>query len=542
MGSFFEQIRTIWAKLEMPQRISLVLILAAFALVAILLGYGATRPAYRVLASGLDRARTAEIAAYLDGQGVPYQVGDRESTVLVPADKLYSLRTNLAEQELLGDGSVGFELLSESSMGSSSFKEQKNYDRAVSGELQRSFKEIPGVASARVIINRPPPSPFLDDDRRPSAAVKLQMNAGRRITERQLSGVIHLVAGAVEGLSPSDVQVMDGTGLLSRGDEDPAALAASDTMEAERAKEQHLTRKAQELLDRALGPGRSMVSVAVDLDFTKRSQASSTPTESKVLRQTTTTSDEATPVPVSGGIAGTANNVEGETTPTTTTEMATKLSEQDTREYVVGKSTKSVEEEVGRVSGMTVSILLDAKDRSTTPAEGEDAEPVEVVTEFTVEEQERFAQLVLDAIGFKTALGAQQALEPDAPVADRFSYSVQSVPFAQPVTDGVAEAGAFSDISKQEILDYLRYLVAGVVALVLLFVARGQLKKGREAWEQERARREQQEQERLQAEQSREANPDFVAQEREGLRERVRGEVARDPKNAAEVMRGWLNG
>lgn len=543
MGTFLQQVRTIWSKLELPQKASLILIAAAFVLVAVVLGYGATRPAYRVLASDLDRARTAEIAAYLDGQGVPYEIGDRESTVLVPADQLYSLRTDLAEQELLGDGSVGFELLSETSMGASSFNEQKNYDRAVAGELQRSFQEIPSVASARVIINRPPPSPFLDDERRPSAAVKLQMAAGRRISDRQLAGVIHLVSGAVEGLAPDAVQVMDGQGLLSRGDEDPAAMAASDTMEAEQAKEQHLTRKAQELLDRALGPGRSMVSVAVDLDFTKRSQASSTPTESKVLRQTTTTTDEATPVPVSGGIAGTANNVEGETTTRTTTETATKIDETDTREYVVGKATKSVEEEVGRVSGMTVSILLDAKERRTVPGEGdEDAAPREEIVEYTEEEQQRFATLVLDAIGYKTALGAQQELAPDAPVADRFSYSVQSVPFARDEAAAAKPAPGIAGFALEDLVGYLRYGVAALVALVLLFVARGQIKKGRAAWEQERERREREERERARAHEGEGESSEAFQVEREGLRERVIEDVQRDPKAAAEVMRGWING
>ena len=33
-------------------------------------------------------------------------------------------------------------------MGDSSFKEQKTYDRALAGELERSFRELPGVKSA----------------------------------------------------------------------------------------------------------------------------------------------------------------------------------------------------------------------------------------------------------------------------------------------------------------------------------------------------------------------------------------------------------
>ena len=64
----------------------------------------------RVLASGLTTAQTTEIAAFLSQQGVNYKLSDRDTTVLVPEGQLYSLRNVLSEQELLGDGSVGFEL------------------------------------------------------------------------------------------------------------------------------------------------------------------------------------------------------------------------------------------------------------------------------------------------------------------------------------------------------------------------------------------------------------------------------------------------
>ena len=93
-----------------------------------------------------------------------------------------------------------------------------------------------------------------------------------------IAGVIHLCAGAVEGLSPDQVQVMDNNGLLTRGEDDPSAAAASTTLEAERAMEKHLMDKAQSLLDRALGAGRGLVQISVDLDFSRRTEAESTPT------------------------------------------------------------------------------------------------------------------------------------------------------------------------------------------------------------------------------------------------------------------------
>ena len=271
MGTFWNQLTALWGRLETPQRVSMILVAVVFAGVIAALAYGTSRPTYRVLASGLDAARTLKIASYLDSQGADYRIADNERTVLVAGDALYGLRTELAEQSLLGDGSTGFELLSEGGLGDSSFKEQKNYDRAVAGELERSFRSIPGVDGVRVIINRPKPSPFVGDDLAASASVALTMKTGR-LSRRQLAGVeVHLTAGAVEGLSHDQVKVMDQRGLLTRPDEDPGAMQASDSLEAEKAQEIHLTRKAQDLLDRVLGPGRGMVEVTIDLDFTRRS-------------------------------------------------------------------------------------------------------------------------------------------------------------------------------------------------------------------------------------------------------------------------------
>ena len=70
-----------------------------------------------------------------------------------------------------------------------------------------------------------------------------------------------LVGGAVEGLSPSDVTVVDDQGgLLS----DPAQSGAegalsSSQLRYQRAVEEHLTEQGQSMLDRVLGPGRTLV-------------------------------------------------------------------------------------------------------------------------------------------------------------------------------------------------------------------------------------------------------------------------------------------
>ena len=310
MGKFLDQVKSIWDSMGLPQRVSLVLILAVFAGLVTFIVYGASQPTWRVLATDLSAARTAEIAAFLDQQNVRHRITDNERTIMVPSADVYSLRNELASQQMIDGDSQGFKLLDTTRFGQSNHMEMRTYDRAVSGELEKSFRELNGVANARVIISRPQPSPFIRDESEPSISVKLSMKGGRRLNERQITGVTHLAAAAVEGARPDRVQVMDDNGLLSRPEEDDLSMRAGSNLELVMAKEKQLMDKAQRMLDRLVGPGRGTVSVSLDLDFTRRSQNTTRVFSPIEIENTSMSRESATPIPSRGGVAGTQSNVE----------------------------------------------------------------------------------------------------------------------------------------------------------------------------------------------------------------------------------------
>jgi flagellar M-ring protein FliF len=542
MNSLLKQIATVWSKLEIAQKVTIALVLIAFAALAVVIGYTSTRPDYKLLARDLTPAQTAEIAAYLDSAHVPYQVIDHETAVMVPSANLYKLRNDLAERQVLGDGSHGFELLDQSHLWDSTFSEHKNYDRAVQGELERSFREIPGVKSARVIIDRPAPSPFLgDEEGKPRASIKLDMKTGSRLTSRQITGVVHLTSGAITNLSPERVQVMDGGGLLTVSGQDTGAMAAQTSLDAEIARETYLTRKAQDLLDATLGPGRSQVKVAVKLDFTKRTESSSNPDLSKPLRESSTTTDERTPVVGSGGVAGTASNVEGENRTSLSETIATKTTEDVKTENFIGKKTITEEDEVGRIKGMTVSILLDYN-TVTVPKLDEKGQPTKESTterkEFTEAEKKRFEALVLAAIGFDAAKGIQLVKEPANVVGQRFTVTTQSIALWQPPSEEVVVASV-NPLGSTALKDYIGYGVAGLFAIIVLVVARGQLKRSHRAWQEaeERAREDEA------AGRTREPREDeeLAQRRRADMKETIKRKIQENPASAAVIIRKWIN-
>ena len=436
-------------------------------------------------------------------------------------------------------------------MWDSTFSEHKTYDRAVAGELERSFRELSGVHSARVLIDRPQPSPFLgDDSAKPKASIKLDMSMGRRLTERQIAGVVRLTAGAIAGLTPDRVEIMDNHGLLTQSAPDSSAMMAQTTLDAESARDNYLTRKAQEQLDATLGPGRSMVKVTTKLDFTKRTTASSDPTKSVLIKENTLTNDEKNPIVSNGGVAGTQPNVEGSPAPAGATQMGSKTTEETKNEYIVGKNTITQEDEIGCISGMTVSILLDHK--SIKVAKKDDkgqptAEMEEQRIEYTPAEQQRFRDLVLNAIGFNSAKGLALKMETAEKVEPRFSATIQSMAmYREPATE-VTQAGMIIPSMPGSLADWIGYGLSAFVALALLIIARGQLKRSHKAWSDAEARaREEEEKRRIEAQkpdvkETEKKAEELQQQRRVDLKTQIKKRVLDDPASAAQIIRRWLH-
>ena len=427
--------------------------------------------------------------------------------------------------------------------------EQKKYDRAISGELERSFREIDGDETARVIIVRAMPSPFLSEQNQSSASVKLKMRSGARLNDRQVAGVVRLTAGAVEGLQADRVEVVDDRGPLTNNEDEPGTMLANTVFEAERQRELYLRKKAQLILDRILGPGRSMVNVAVDLDFTERSEAATMVDNNNrvAVSEKTTSSEEQTPVPVSN-FAGTASNIDDPDLQTgVKSDPATKTSDDSATQYHVGQTVTKVREDIGHIRGMTVSIVLDYKPLEKKvekpAAEGEEAAATETVLErvpFTDAEKEQIQKSVLNAIGYYAALDFQKTNN-KAMGLDRFSVSTECIDMKPIPTDEVVEPESGLLVMDDAMLTYIRYGVAALVALALLFVARGQMKRSHEAWRIQKQEMEANQEQEAAARAQEENSAERQLERRLAFKEGIRQQIQSNPGAAAEVLKAWMH-
>ncbi len=202
------------AHLSIRQRI----IVAAVVLLAGGLIYALVRQQreadFKPLFTGVAPEDAAAIVQKLKESGVDYRLPDSGNAVLVPSARLAELRLSLAAAGLPKSGRMGFELFDKTSLGASEFTEHINYRRALEGELERSVMSLAAVEQARVHLTFPKDSVFVEEKEPAKASVLVKLRAQATLSPANVQAINHMVASAVEGLSPDAVSVLDMNGNL----------------------------------------------------------------------------------------------------------------------------------------------------------------------------------------------------------------------------------------------------------------------------------------------------------------------------------------
>ena len=411
------------AQLPPPRRAALAAVVVGVVVALLAVGRWASQPDYALLFGNLPAQDAGRVVEQLEAQGVRYDLRDGGASVYVPRDEVYGLRLSLATEGVVTDGPAGYELFDTGTLGMTDFMQKLNVKRALEGELSRTIGAIQQVQRARVHLVLPERSPFRDQQVRPTASVVLAVRGS--LAPDQVAGVTALVAGAVEGLEPGDVTVLDEAGRMLASPQIAGADAGLSTAQVQmrREVEDHLAGAAQSMLDQVLGPGRAAVRVAAELDLSRTS------TETSAVDPDTQTmlSEE---LQQETGPDGGANS--------------------SVRNFEVTRQTTRTEREAGAVQSLTVSVLLD--EAAPAPDLDRPREPG-TPTPFTDEQLRQIESLVKNAVGFSEERG------------DRFA--VQQIRFSPPADD---EGGLFAGAAGTEWAGLgLRY---GVVLLALFLAYR----------------------------------------------------------------------
>jgi flagellar M-ring protein FliF len=378
---------------------------------------------YTPLYSGLADRDIGEISTQLESAGVPYEVDPASGSLLVPADRKYEVRMQLASSGLPRGAGFGIdEMPDRSSFGQTPFMENALYVRAVETELARTIGSMQPVEMARVHLALPPQSVFLRQKREPSASVMLKLFAGRRLDESQVQAVVHLVASSVPDLVPSRVTVVDQSGaLLTSQNGDSTASLTTSQFEYRKQIESDYAQRIQSLLGSIVGPERVRASVSAEIDFTQVEETRESFDPNVQLVRSEQTSEDTRRGDGVQGVPGALSNQPPEVAapPAGTaaaagaTAEAVSTSRTATRNFELDKTVSHTRGAIGSIQRLSIGVLVDNKPPATR-----NGQP----TPLTEQEIASLTDIVRQAVGFDEARGdtisvVNSAFQPVAPLA-----------------------------------------------------------------------------------------------------------------------------
>ena len=374
--SQLESLKERWEDSSNVQKLGLAAILCLVLASATVWGVSSSSGDYKPLFGRMSPTRAGQVVEKLEEMGQPYRLGGDGTIVMVPPSALNRLRLELAATGLLEEKEQGFELFESASLSRSDFSERVTYLRALQGELSSTISSIDKVSKARVHLNLSERPLFLDQEQQTSAAIYLEMAPGAKLNDNQIRGIIALVANSVDSLEKEQVTLFDSTGAIhiSGSDLDANNLSEEDSEDHS----QRLSKIAQSLVDRVLGPGRGLASVRVELNHDVRRvekefhQAGEDGEGVPIRREDTSELFEGTK-PVEGAQEGVTTpqeipNQQGFTQPKYT-QTSTKV------DFAVSKTTEFLEQKPGEIARISASVIVDSnvglsEEQVTALAEG----------------------------------------------------------------------------------------------------------------------------------------------------------------------------
>jgi len=440
-----EQISRFWQELGSKQRL---LLLGGAALTLGLLGLLVRQlatPTYKVLLNGLTPADAQSIAGQLAAKQIVYQVDAAGTTVSVAADQLDAARLEVASQGMPHSGRLGFEIFDKVSWGQTEFDEKVNYQRALEGELERTIQQLRDVEAARVHLVLPADSVFIDRQRTAKASVILKQRRGALSAEAQLA-IARLVAGAVDGLSPDHVAVIDADTNRPLGQPGGDASAAGGL-------DEQLTRRLLATLSPIVGTEHVRASVNVEYDPSTLEESQERYDPAATVTLSMQRSEERVGGAGAGGVVGTSSNVPGAKPPDTpgaVAEDGTQNTKSESATYGVNKTVRRTSEPAGRIRRITAALLVDDQVESKQ----ENGKTVSTRRKWSAQELKQVQEIAGAALGLDTARGDL--------------VSVQNISFDQPAPQVVPGPTRMERVRTllNDWSSWLRYL-----AMALLFAA-----------------------------------------------------------------------
>lgn len=534
-----ENIGNFFSSLSTARKVAFVGVFVSLIACLITLFLWASKSNYTPLVTNLSPEDSTSVIRYLRDKKIPFVVDESGRSVSVPPEKVYDLRLELASSGLAQTGVVGYEVFDKQSFGATSTVQRINEQRALEGELIRTINHIKGVERSRVHLAIPQKSAFLEDDKKPTASVILDIAPNFNPSEDQVKGMQRLVASAVKGLDVNSVTIISNSGKqLSNNSDDPEAVFAAASLDYQRKFEQKMEAKVQSLLSTVVGEGKAVAKINADFDFSRVAETQTLfDGENTAIRSATKDNDQMQGNrPLPAGQPGTRAQIPGAENPIANPPVATNNTQRNRENvtYEVPSTVKRVEKPMATLKRLSVAVMVDALPVADAAVPGGIRyEPL------SKEKLAEFQSIVANAVGW------DKERDP--------AIEVKSIPFFKEDLDAATKAAELAERNRM-ITNLAQWVAIGLLfTLFFLFVVRPFIKwltentmdsvedflpQTLEELEKVQARQVAQSLEDILPEIEERVDPEKVQSEM--LKEKVVSLVNDNPHKASQILHDWI--
>lgn len=411
-GGLLSQFQEFYKSLGPTKRTALVISVFAIFMALGSIIFMASGKDYSVLLTNIPSDQVTTIIDKLNSKNIPYQLRDESKTILVPKEFLHATQMQLMSE--VGSpkmGNIGLELFDKQEFGINSYAQKINYQRALQGELMRAINTLTAVKQSKVILALPAKKTIMEESAPPSASVVVSLHPGKELSADQVRGIRFLIANSVEGMEADRVTVIDENGKMISRQGDGAVGASNEIMDLKQKIEKDLEARIDSILTKVVGSGKvvARVDATINHKLTTAVEEIIDPDKTAIKNQTTQEEslDGARTNP--SGVPGSRSNIPGAEDNNGQVGFKQDVKkEMKTVNFEVPKTVKNIKEAAGGIEKISVAVLIDGVNTTTTKADG--------TTESkwaprSVEEIAKYESLVKNAVGYVAARGDSVKIE-----------------------------------------------------------------------------------------------------------------------------------
>ena len=458
MNPVIEKILTTLREMPLSRKIALGILVMALVAGFTTMFIWANKTEFRVAFSGLTKEDAALVVENLKASNTPYRLAGDGTTIMVPEAVVYDVRLSTAKDGIPKGGHVGFEIFDKTEFGTTDFVQNINKTRAIQGELARTITAFDEVKTARVMIVMPKDSVFVEEVKKPSASILLELNSD--LDKEKVTAIAHLVASAIQDLTPKDVTIVDTAGRIlfeGKSEEEEAKIKAENLANSQYQHkirfEENLTKRIQTMLERIVGQDKAIVRVTSEMDFSEddMNEEIFDPYErgGEFVRSRKNRAEKVVALSEEIPIPSTVNPIVGDDNLQGQQNKELSNKSDDTFNFEISKRVREVRKPMAVLTRLSVAAVVDGKYEIKADETGNQGR---TYVPRSPEEMKQFQDIVVKAMGYNEERSDQ--------------VSVECFPFAS-ISEIEAEPGLKG---LEKIQDEYGRLIANLLIVVALFL------------------------------------------------------------------------